>query len=288
MKIKNLLKAIGFTLLILIIYLVINVGLTVFVGILIRVINYPNIGNIVSSEQIISEISKFIVPILIITNIITLAIIMLIFLGRDDKFLSYVGFRRIKVHDGALILGFGVFFNILITGLVDLAIKYLPIRRQIQEFESLMEPLINSGFIPIIIAVSISAPLFEEIMFRGIILNDFKKVFPVWLAILVQALLFGLFHGNLIQGVYATILGIILGIVYYKYRSIWAVILLHFSYNTASLLLDQWLHNNLQLNNILLIGFGGSLLFAIIMIKFYKRENYNKIEKEVENVETID
>ena len=284
MKVKNFFKAIGFTLLILVIYLEINVGLTLIVGIIVSLMNYPSL----SQEQMISEIGKFIVPILLITNIVTLAFIIIIFLARKEKFFNYIGFRKIKVTDAILILGLGVFVSILITGLLDLAIMYFPLGEQMKEFEKLMKPLVNSGFIPIILAVSVSAPIFEEIVFRGIIFNDFKKAFPVWLAILTQALLFGLFHGNLIQGIYATMLGVILGVVYYKYKSIWAVILLHFAYNTASILLDQLLHNNLSLDNILLLGFGGSLLFAIIMIRFYKKENYYKIGNEVQNVKIVD
>jgi hypothetical protein len=214
-------------------------------------------------------------------------------LARKDKFSRYVGFRKIRIMDGVLILSFGAFFNILITGLFDLAIIYLPIKKQLEEFQGLMEPLMDSGFIPLLIAVSISAPIFEEIIFRGIIFNDFKKGLPVWLAILTQGVLFGIFHGNWIQGVYATLVGIVLGIVYYKYKSIWAVILLHFSYNTISLLLDQWLHVNLNTINILILGMFGTIIFGVIMIRTYNKEVYCdtlafcNIEKEVENVETI-
>jgi hypothetical protein len=170
---------------------------------------------------------------------------------------------------------------------------YLPIRQQLAEFESLMEPLMESGFIPIVLAVTISAPFFEEIIFRGIIFNDFKKALPVWLAIITQGLLFGLFHGNWIQGVYATLVGIVLGVVYYKYKSIWAVILLHFSYNSISLLLDQWLHTNLDTTNILILGVFGTILFGTIMIRTYNKEAYCdaldfcNLEKEVENVKII-
>ena len=44
---------------------------------------------------------------------------------------------------------------------------------------------------------------------------------------MVSGLLFGLFHGNLVQAVYATLLGIVLAIVYEIYDSILAPILFH-------------------------------------------------------------
>lgn len=273
MWLKNLFKAIGFTLLMLFIYFTINIGLVMVTGIGLTLINFilrqtSDIG------QIQTQVEGLLIPLMLLGNILTLGLIILIFLARKDKFSQYVGFRKIKVIDGGLILAFGVFLNILITGLMDLAIIYLPIKKQLEEFESLMEPLMEAGLIPLVLAVSVSAPIFEEIIFRGIIFNDFKKAMPFWLAILTQGLLFGIFHGNWIQGVYATLVGIVLGIVYYKYRSIWAVILLHFSYNTMALLLDQWLHINLNTNDILILGMFGTILFGAVMIKKYNKEDY--------------
>jgi uncharacterized protein len=289
---KNLFKAIGFTLLMLFIYFTINIGLVTITGIGITIFNVV-VRQTSDIGQIQTQVEALLIPLMLIGNLLTIGLVMLIFLARKDKFFQYVGFRRIKVIDGANILAFGAFFNILIIGLMDLAIMYLPIKGQLEEFESMMEPLLEAGLIPIVLAVSISAPLFEEILFRGIIFNDFKKAMPVWLAILTQGLLFGLFHGNWIQGVYATLVGIVLGFVYYKYKSIWAVILLHFSYNTISLLLDQWLHTNLNTTDILILGMFGTILFGVVMIRTYNKEDYCdtlafcNLEKEVENVETI-
>lgn len=292
MWIKNLLKAIGFTLLIVLIYFAINLGLVFITGIGITIFNMAK-GQVSGFNNIQTQIESLLIPLMLIGNLLTIGLIMLVFLGRKDRFGSYVGFRKIRIMDGLSILGFGAFLNILITGLFDLAIIYLPIERQLEEFQVMMEPLMQSGFIPVLLAVSISAPIFEEIVFRGIIFNDFKKALPVWLAILIQGLLFGLFHGNWIQGVYATLLGIVLGLVYHRYKSIWAVIVLHFSYNTISLLLDQWLHVNLNTISILILGVLGSLIFGVIMIRTYNKEAYCdtlafcNLEKEVENVETI-
>lgn len=292
MGVKNLFKAIGFTLMMFFMYYAIYIVLIFLAGI---GITFFNVFIFQKSDlgQIQNQLEGLLIPLMLLGNLITIGFVMLIFLARKDKFSQYVGFRKIKVADGGLILAFGAFFSILITGLFDLAVMYLPIQQQLAEFESLMEPLMESGFIPIVLAVSISAPLFEEIIFRGIVFNDFKKALPVWVAIIVQGLLFGLFHGNWIQGVYATLVGIVLGIVYYKYKSIWAVILLHFSYNTISLLLDQWLHTNLNITDILVLGMFGTILFGVVMIRTYNKEAYCdtlafcNLDKEVENVETI-
>ena len=58
------------------------------------------------------------------------------------------------------------------------------------------------------------SPLAEEIVFRGVIYNRLKKYFPVWIAILTSAVLFGGYHGNLVQGIYGFLLGIVIAWLY--------------------------------------------------------------------------
>jgi membrane protease YdiL (CAAX protease family) len=80
----------------------------------------------------------------------------------------------------------------------------------------------------------VAAPVLEEIMFRGIILEGYLKNYKPWTAILVSAFIFGLIHGNLAQGVNAFALGILFGWIYWKTSSILLVILLHFVNNVLA------------------------------------------------------
>ena len=59
------------------------------------------------------------------------------------------------------------------------------------------------------------APLFEELVFRKILVD---RVLPYgeWPAILFSGITFGLFHGNLTQFFYAALLGMILAYVYIR------------------------------------------------------------------------
>jgi len=66
-----------------------------------------------------------------------------------------------------------------------------------------------------------------------------KKVVPSFTAIILQAIIFGIYHLNPVQGVYAALLGIVLGTVAEKTRSIWTAILVHVSFNSISTLLSK-------------------------------------------------
>ena len=104
-------------------------------------------------------------------------------------------------------------------------------------FEGLMANLVNDQAVMIITAV-IMAPIFEEIIFRGIMLKGMTNngVEP-WKAIVISSVLFGLIHGNPWQFVGATLLGCVLGLVYYKTKSLLLPMLLHGFNNLCSAVL---------------------------------------------------
>lgn len=72
--------------------------------------------------------------------------------------------------------------------------------------------------------VCILGPIGEEILFRGLLLRSFRP-FGKKFSILSTAVLFGLFHGNLLQSAFAVCVGLILGYVTVEYSMGWAVVL---------------------------------------------------------------
>lgn len=80
------------------------------------------------------------------------------------------------------------------------------------------------------LVVAIIAPIVEEIIFRGIILDKLRP-FGDKTAIWVTALAFGLYHGNLSQFFYATALGAIFAYLAIRTNTIRYSILLHILIN---------------------------------------------------------
>lgn len=72
--------------------------------------------------------------------------------------------------------------------------------------------------------VALLAPVFEEILFRGLVLRTFLP-YGRKFAIFASAFLFGIFHGNPVQSPYAFAVGLILGYVTVEYSLVWAVVL---------------------------------------------------------------
>ena len=81
----------------------------------------------------------------------------------------------------------------------------------------------------------IGAPIMEEMVFRGWLLNILKK-YGVIPAILFSSLAFGLFHGTVLQSFPAFLIGLILSYLALKYKSLIPGMAIHMVTNTMSTL----------------------------------------------------
>jgi len=78
-----------------------------------------------------------------------------------------------------------------------------------------------------ILLYGIVSPLAEEIVFRGIVYNRMRRQYSLWTALFGSGLLFGLYHGNIVQAVYGFLLGLLIGLIYEKYGSFLVPVILH-------------------------------------------------------------
>ncbi len=143
---------------------------------------------------------------------------------------------------------------------------------------------ISMDYAAMVIMVAVFAPLFEEILFRGIILKAMlnKGVSPKK-AIFFSALIFGAIHGYPWQFLGAFLLGLVLGLVYWKTKSLLMSILLHSFNNFIAAMLVIFTKNegltqsfNVSENYILAVGlvlFGISYYFFMHRNKVVYQEN---------------
>ncbi len=102
-----------------------------------------------------------------------------------------------------------------------------------EEYGETMNGLLGSSPLLVLLYTIVIAPIAEELIFRGVTLYRAGKVLPFIGANLLQAIFFGIYHGNLVQGIYAFVMGYVLGLVYRRYRTIYAPILLHMLINAS-------------------------------------------------------
>lgn len=165
---------------------------------------------------------------LAVSNILTIVIILLI-----PNFGLRSAFNKVGSKAGTALVGvIGTLAGALTCNLLNETLSLeLP-----SSFESLFQ-IISESWIGLI-TVGVLGPIAEEVVFRGGIMRPLlNRGASPWLALTVSALMFGFAHGNLAQGFFAMLLGILLGILYLRTRSLVLCSLCHIINNSCSLAL---------------------------------------------------
>lgn len=91
--------------------------------------------------------------------------------------------------------------------------------------------IMSSNPVVQVLAVVVLAPICEEIVFRRLVINKMLSAYSMHTAVIVSALLFAIAHGNITQGFYTFLMGILLGYLYIKTKSLLMCIIAHFINN---------------------------------------------------------
>ncbi len=111
-----------------------------------------------------------------------------------------------------------------------------------------------------LLTIGVISPFLEELLFRGIMYKEFRSCAGPRLAMLLSALIFGAMHMNMLQFLYASVLGLCLAWVYERYQSLWAPYLVHAAANIFSVVITE----NETVQRFLSSGFGA--VFTIVLL----------------------
>lgn len=162
-------------------------------------------------------------------------------------------------------------------------------------FEKIFEN--RFGFWGALMKVVILAPIIEEVLFRGIIMHGLMKNYRSWYAVLLSGVLFSVFHLNPWQMTYTFFLGLLLGWIMVRTKSLPLAILVHAINNLIVLLsityneqIQQHYLMNLSHNVNVKIAFSalGIGLILIFLITFKPKKAEKKTENILKNEHNID
>lgn len=129
----------------------------------------------------------------------------------------------------------------------------------------------------LVLALAVTPAIFEELFFRKAII-DLSSKFGKKFALIFSALLFGIIHMNLSQGLFAFIIGIIFGVIYLYTNDIKLTMIIHFI-NNGFAALEMILPENgaIAIASVLLICL---IIGVVLFIKLLSnREKRNKIKE---------
>ncbi|WP_082023985.1 CPBP family intramembrane glutamic endopeptidase [Clostridium polynesiense] len=207
--------------------------------------------------------------------LLSLLFYKLIFKLNKKSFFKSLNIRKLSIKLSLLLVLFTIIFSIFDLTLINLIYPMFPGYARVNETIT----GITQNFSGILAAVIIAA-VFEEILFRGLVFKELSKGMNISAAIILQALFFGLAHGNKLQFIYAFYGGIILGLIYYWTNSLAAPILVHFLSNLlGGVVLRRVLYYSSFMIYVYLIA--GGVLSILLLIYIYK----NKPQKPISFIE---
>ena len=227
------LKSIGFA----VIYLLIPILLQFIVGIelQIQIILMQWRGKeipIDALEQMLSNYGFNLILISMINLILIAGMGSWYYFIRKRRDVSPVDYRKILSPKTVGCLAALAFFAQFVCSIVMAVIAFV-FPEVFKDYEKLMEG-VDINVLPAwatLFIVAVWAPLAEEIVFRAMIFRTLRKGFALWPAAVLSGIAFGVYHMNLIQGVYASLLGILLAYIYEKTNSLLGVYLFPLSFN---------------------------------------------------------
>lgn len=209
--------------------------------------------------------------VMFIAALITMVILSVI-MKKDSGKTVFTGKEQMGLEEVLLIGLMGIFAASGLGRFVSL----FQLDNLVGSYAQVSEGFAGNPMVFQILTLCIAAPAAEEMIFRGMMYQRLSEYVDKMTAVVVSSIVFGVYHGNLVQGIYALILGILLCFVFESCGTLLAPVFLHMACNTAALIImylpiSRYISNNIVLNIIvMMLELGGMAFFTW---KLYKRKN---------------
>lgn len=180
----------------------------------------------------IGPLSISIIPNLLLSQGMILIPALLFAVCSKGKLNEILGFHKIKISSVLMIILFTELM-LPVTSVIN-AISMLFVENTVLQMSS---SVLSMSMPVMLLLMGVLGPLSEEIVFRGVVLNGYKKSGNTIRAILFSALLFGLMHMNFNQAAYAIFLGIVMAVLVEATGSLWGSAVFHMTVNLQNVLL---------------------------------------------------
>ncbi|MDD3221480.1 MAG: CPBP family intramembrane metalloprotease [Clostridia bacterium] len=135
-----------------------------------------------------------------------------------------------------------IFVAVMSAGLtvaVNLAINAFELFRYATDYAQIAREMYAEPLYMQILVIGILVPIAEELMFRGVIYERICAYGNETTGAILTSFLFGMYHGNMIQGMYAFVFSMLMIFAYKKTGSFFAPVCFHIVSNLTGLVLNQ-------------------------------------------------
>ena len=106
-------------------------------------------------------------------------------------------------------------------------------------YAEISEMIYGGKLVVELVGLGVIVPIVEELIFRGLMYRRMREYLNISTACVVCSLIFGFYHGNLVQGIYAFCLSLLMIYVYERFHTMLAPILFHVAANLLSVIVSE-------------------------------------------------
>ncbi|MDO4272640.1 MAG: CPBP family intramembrane metalloprotease [Eubacteriales bacterium] len=178
------------------------------------------------------------------------------------------GKRTMHIKDAVLLVGMGA----ALAQFANIFMAFVQIFLKSTAYSDSMSRIVEGKSLAyIIVWMGIIAPIAEEMLFRWLIYLRLRDHMRMAGAAVISGVIFGIYHGNMTQAIYASILGIVFAAVLEWSGSLWSCVFLHIGANTWSLISSEYAAVILEKGgiNILLLIYGVLLVIMVLALAYF-------------------
>ncbi len=208
-----------------------------------------------------------------ITQIIPIFIPALFyFFASEEGFRGYERGGKLTFSNIILCIIATICVNILISYLTTFIgtplFKFVSQNTQTQQISL---PKTTFEFVVDIIFICLMPAVFEEMLFRGVVLTKYEKIYGSKKAIMMCGFIFALMHNSITSFIPQFLVGIFLSYIVFKFNSLYMGMIAHFTNNLVTLIIQMAVLNNWSVLKTALLSrvwISAILLVIILLIAF--------------------
>lgn len=186
--------------------------------------------------------------------------------------------RKLVLH----LIGAGMFATLGVSRFILM----LPLDGILGNYSEVKNTYEAGGFLLQLFVLGLLTPIVEELLFRGLVYKRLKVYYDGVISAYISAIIFGIVHLNLLQGLYAFAMGIVFTFVYERCKSIYGPIIIHVVANLTGVIsgvnpISIWIDEHVWIK--LPLSLIEIAIFIDIIYSLYKKTSINGGDKNDED-----
>ena len=138
----------------------------------------------------------------------------------------------VQIKQLLAIIGITLCLSVGLNNMISMS----PLVQMSDEFQNASDAFYGSSFGVELLGSALITPLLEELLHRGVVFGRLRRKMTMWSAVLVSALVFAVLHFNMVQFIYAFLLGIVFALFVEKTGMLSSAVVAHIVANALAVI----------------------------------------------------